>query len=313
MNPEQEYNSVINLTEKFMQKSTPPIAWVILMGLALTWGSSFILMKQALHTFSGIQIASFRLLAAGAFFVPILLTQVNNLPTAKQWFWGFVCGMVGSFIPAYLFSFAVMHMNSSLVGILNAFTPLFVLIIGFLFFKQKMTSRQVIGLALGLIGCILITLSGNKGAITFNYYSLLVILATVLYGINPHLLKTYLSDLKPFILTGITFVTVAPLAAAFLFQTDFVHRFEEAHAGWSFAAAVTLGLVGSGIAMIFYNQLLQLTGPVFVSSVTYLMPIIAVAWGVIDHEQIQAQHFVGMAIILFGVYLVNSTPKIKSV
>ncbi|WP_165795961.1 DMT family transporter [Siphonobacter curvatus] len=289
------------------------MAWIILMGLALTWGSSFILMKQALHTFSGVQIASFRLLAAGAFFVPILLSQINNLPTLRQWFWGFICGMVGSFLPAYLFSYAVMHMNSSLVGILNAFTPLFVLIIGVLFFRQKINKRQLIGLALGLIGCILITLSGTQGSLSFNSYSLLVILATILYGINPHLLKTHLSGVKPFILTGLTFVTIAPIAMAFLLQTDFVARFSMEGAGWSFAAAVTLGLVGSGIAMIFYNQLLQMTGPVFVSSVTYLIPIIAVAWGVLDHEQVQFQHFIGMGIILIGVYLVNATTKPKEV
>lgn len=296
-----------------MQKSTSLSAWIILFGLALTWGSSFILMKQALHAFSGIQIASFRLLAAGAFFVPLLIAQRAYLPNRTEWGWSFVCGMVGSFFPAYLFSYAVMHMDSSLVGIMNSFTPLFVLVIGYLFFRQRISRRQLGGLFLGLAGCIMITLSGLQGQLTFNSYSLLVVLATILYGLNPFLLRKYLSGLKPLVLTGATFVTIAPLAAVFLFQTDFVDRMQTEGAFWSLAAAVTLGLVGSGIAMIFYNHLLQITGPVFVSSVTYLIPIIAVGWGVLDHEQIQVQHFVGMAIILVGVYLVNYAPPKKQV
>ncbi|MFT4031545.1 MAG: DMT family transporter [Siphonobacter sp.] len=292
-----------------MQKSTPLLAWIILMALALIWGSSFILMKQALRAYTGVQIASVRLLAAACFFIPPLFVQWKTLPRLKQWGWGFVSGMVGSFIPAYLFTAAVSHMNSSLVGVLNAFTPIFVLIIGFLFFQQKITPRQLTGLLLGLSGCILITLSGVQGEVKFNAYALLVILATILYGLNPFLIRKYLTGLKPIILTGLTFITVAPLALIALLRTDFAEHLQQSGAGWSLAAAITLGLVGSGIAMIFYNYLLQLTSPVFVSSVTYLIPVIAVGWGMADHEVLQLQHFVGMAIILLGVYLINVTPK----
>lgn len=283
-----------------------PVAWLLLAVLALLWGCSFILVKKALVAFTAPQVGGLRIFAAFLFFIPILIAQRRHLPTRNRWGWCLVAGLLGNLIPALLFATAGAHIASSVSGILNSFTPLFVLLTGVLFFKNKVRADQVVGILFGLVGCVMIILVGTRGELALNGYALLVVLATVSYGFNLHVVRTFLSGIPTLALTAATFTTIGPLAALVLLGSgDFFERAAQPEALQPLLFAGVLGVVGSGVAMILFNRLLQQTSAVFASSVTYLIPIVAVGWGLLDGERLALQQILGMGVILVGVYLVN--------
>ncbi len=281
-------------------------AWVLLAVLALTWGCSFILVKKALVVFTATQVGGMRIFAAFLFFIPILVTQRRQLPARNRWGWCLLAGLLGNLIPALLFSAAGKELSSAVSGILNSFTPLFVLLVGILFFRNTVRTDQVVGILFGLLGCALIILVNNKGGFSLNGYALLVVLATVCYGFNLHIVRTFLSGIPALPLTAAIFTTIGPLAGLLLVGSgDFLQRATRPEALQPLLFGGILGVVGSGVAMILFNRLLQLTSAVFASSVTYLIPIVAVGWGLLDGERLGWQQLAGMAVILVGVYLVN--------
>lgn len=282
------------------------VAWLLLAVLALLWGCSFILVKKALVAFTAPQVGGLRIFAAFLFFIPVLIAQRRNLPARNRWGWCLVAGLLGNLIPALLFASAGAHIASSVSGILNSFTPLFVLLTGVLFFKNKVRADQVVGMLFGLVGCVMIILVGSRGELALNGYALLVVLATICYGFNLHVVRTFLSGIPALALTAATFTTIGPLAALVLLGSgDFFERAARPEALQPLLFAGVLGVVGSGVAMILFNRLLQQTSAVFASSVTYLIPIVAVGWGLLDGERLTLQQVLGMGVILVGVYLVN--------
>ncbi len=199
-------------------------------------------------------------------------------------------------------------MDSGVSGALNSTTPLFTLIVGGLFFGNIITKRQVFGIILGFIGALLLILAGAKG-LQFNNYAFYVIAATLLYGFNLNITKKYLTglDLSPLLITSFIFMTIGPVALFVLFSGDFMDKVMLPEAKIPLLYSVLLGVLGSAAAMVLFNKLIQITSAVLASSVTYLIPIVAILWGIIDGESIQIQHFMGMGIILVGVYLVNKS------
>jgi drug/metabolite transporter (DMT)-like permease len=293
------------------QKSTVPAQAYLLLGiLALVWGSSFILMKRALVGFSAPQVASLRIFAAFVFFLPVAFAHRGDLPPRSRWGLVALAGALGNLIPAFLFTWAGKDLDSSVIGILNSFTPLFGLLIGAAFFGQALRAQQLIGMLFGLVGCGLIIFVGTGGTLRLNAYALLPILATVCYGLNLHVIKRASAGLKSVPFTAATFLAIGPLATIALFSTDFSQRAAQSGTVWPLLAGLTLGILGSGVAMIFFNRLIQIVSTVFASSVTYLIPIVSVGWGLLDGERLSAQQFLGMAVILVGVYLVNRPARV---
>lgn len=290
-----------------MNKSIPLIAWVILIVLALIWGSSFILIKRGLEVFSAGEVGALRILAAGVVLMPISLFKLSKL-TARQWRLLFFVGMVGSFIPAFLFATAQTQLESSIAGILNALTPLFVMLIGAIFFSQQITKMVAIGLAIGFLGTVFLIAAGSGTDLAeLNLYALFIVVATICYGANVNLIKFKIHDLKAVSITAISLLIVTPVAAVYLFWgTDFVIKMQQVEgAKTAFGYVTLLGVMGTALALILFNQLVKITTPIFTSSVTYLIPIVAVAWGLMDNEELLAGHFVGMVAIIIGVYIAN--------
>ncbi len=287
--------------------SNTALAWSLLLILALIWGSSFILVKKSLLVFTPSQVGSLRIFAAFCFFVPFFIYHIKKIPFRK-WPHFLLVGCLGNLFPAFLFSLAGAKLDSGVSGALNSTTPLFTLIIGVLFFKNTLTQRQTIGILLGFVGALLLVTAGKTG-FSLNGYALYVVLATLFYGINLNLTKKYLTNLgiDSFVITSCIFMTIGPIAAGVLFSTDFLVKMNQTGAYQSLLYACLLGVMGSAIAMVLFNRLIQLTSAVLASSVTYLIPIVAITWGVLDHETILIEHYLGMAIILVGVYLVNKT------
>ena len=151
-------------------------------------------------------------------------------------------------------------------------------------------------------------MAGSGGDISnFNFYAFFVVAATVMYALNTNLIKYHLSDLKAVTITSISLAFVGPIAAIqLLFFTDFSYKLMNVE-GTMMATSfiLVLGVLGTAIALLIFNRLVSLTDPVFTSSVTYIIPVVAICWGLIDGEVLLATHIIGICGILIGVYIAN--------
>ena len=291
---------------KSSESKSPLIIWLAIIGLAFIWGSSFILVKKSLLAYSAMQVGALRIFSATLFFVPFFIQRRKHfLP--GQWKYLLIAGLTGNMLPAILFSVAGQHLSSALSGMLNAFTPLFALIIGILFYAQKTNWKQIMGIILGLIGCIGLLVAGKGFTLDFNIHALWVVLATLLYGINMHIVKTHLSNLHPLTSTSGIFMMIGPIALSLLALSGFFSvPMDEAHV-WPLISGIGLGLLGSAIGMLVFNQIIKWTSAVIASSVTYMIPIVALAWGTLDGESIYLSQITFMIILLLGIYGINKS------
>lgn len=282
------------------------LSWLFLIALAFIWGSSFILMKKALISLSALQIGALRILISGVFLLIIGHKRIFKIQK-RHWFYLILNGFVGSFIPVFLYVFAVQNIDSAIVSILNSLTPLNTLLIGGLFFSLSFQKKQLIGVLIGLLGTLILILNGATLHPNQNYwFSGLVIIATVCYAFNVNILKRYLQDLDALSISVGNFLFLIIPAFIILFYTDFFTEYTLNESGWKALGFVSvLAILGTGVAVIIYSRLAQITTPVFSSSVTYLIPIVAVSWGLLDGEKINFVQMLAGLIIIIGVYLVN--------
>ncbi|RUO30865.1 EamA family transporter [Aliidiomarina sedimenti] len=287
----------------------PLSTWLKLLLLALVWGSSFMLIKKGLLSYTPTEVAALRLAAAAAALAPFALWRLRTVK-GKQWLVLLSVGMTGSLLPAFLFAFAQTQLDSGVTGTLNALTPLFTLIIGALLFSQWVSRRTIVGLGIGFAGTLLLVLVQGNGLVALNAYALFIVLATLCYGLNLNFIKNYLPNLSPVTITGVSLLMVLPVAVLYLAgPADVVNKLASGpQAWWSLLAVVTLGVIGTALALVLFNHLVQIASAIFASSVTYLIPIVAITLGVLDGELISIYQVAGMALILFGVWSANRQP-----
>ena len=279
------------------------LKWAYLLVLSLIWGSSFILIKRGLVGLTAIQVGSFRIIFAAIFLLIVGFKSLGKI-SRRQWKFVAVTSFFGTFTPAFLFAIAETEVDSSIVAILNSLTPLNTLVLGILIFGIQFQKRQVLGVFIGLLGCLLLVLSGDSAGGTQNYlYVLLVVIATLSYAINVNLIKKYLSDLNSLSITTGNFAILLIPALIILSTTDFSQRMHIQEAQHSILFVMILGVLGTGIANVLFFKLIQISSPVFATSVTYLIPIVAFFWGLLDNEMLTPIQFFGAFIILIGVYL----------
>jgi drug/metabolite transporter (DMT)-like permease len=285
------------------------LIWIYFAFLSIVWGSSFILMKRGLEVFSAWQVASLRLISALCVLVFFALRSFKNIPISKLPF-VLASGLFSSLLPSFLFCAAQQGMNSSTAGILNALTPSFTFLIGYLFFQQKMSWKIIIALLIGLLGTAVLILVNPKGEITLNSYSFFVILATLSYGINLNLVKRHIGNIKPLDFTTVAITFSGILALLYMLTTD-LHTFWHSvqYHPKVFVAVLILGIFGTAIAQIVLNRLINLAGSIFASANTYVIPIVAILWGVYDGETLLIWHFLGMALILLSIAILNKKNK----
>ncbi|MDV6328480.1 DMT family transporter [Idiomarina sp. PL1-037] len=286
--------------------NTPPLsAWLLLGLLALIWGSSFLLIKKGLLAFGPMEVGALRISSAGLVLAPFIARRLNKI-TRKHWLKLASVGLVGSLIPAFMFAIAQTQLASGVTGVLNALTPIATLVIGALFFHQKARLAQVIGVAIGLFGTLLLVTASANGSWDVNLYALLVLAATICYGLNLNLIKHKISDLSPLTITGISLLMAAVPATIYLFAgTDFMTQVQQPDAMLSLFSVLALGIAGTAGALVIFNHVVQLTNTVFTSSVTYLIPIVALILGILDGEDFWLQQGFGMLAILVGVWFAN--------
>jgi drug/metabolite transporter (DMT)-like permease len=279
------------------------LKWIYLFVLSLIWGSSFILIKRGLVGLTAIQVGSFRIIFAALF---LLIVGFKSLKQISRHQWKFIAltSLFGTFMPAYLFAIAETEVDSSIVAILNSLTPLNTLVLGTIAFGIQFQKRQILGVFIGLIGCLLLVLSGASSHPGQNYYYvILVVIATICYALNVNLIKKYLSDLNSLSITTGNFAILLLPALLIVSTTDITHTINLEVTQNSILFVMILGVLGTGIANVIFFKLIQMSSPVFATSVTYLIPIVAFFWGLLDNEMLTPVQFFGAFIILIGVYL----------
>ena len=281
--------------------------WFFLFLLALTWGSSFILIKKGLLGLSPLQLGSLRTVMSSLF---IFIIGYKYLKTIQnhQWKWIVITGFLGTFFPSFLFAFAETEVDSGVVSILNSLVPLNTILIGLAVFKITSTKTQVFGVILGFIGASMLIFNSMELHPDQNYlYAGFVVLATVMYASSVNIIKYYLQDVKPIaIATGNFVAIVIPAVLVLSFSNFFTaETFQNDTIYMSIGCVAILSLFGTVMAKIIFNTLIQLSSPVFASSVAYLMPLVALLWGLLDGEVFGLNQGLASLLILLGVYLVN--------
>ena len=282
--------------------------WIFLFLLALIWGSSFILIKKSLIGLSPMQLGSLRIIITGFILFIAGFNSLKNLSknTIK---WIALSGFLGTFFPAFLFAYAETEIDSAIASILNSIVPINTILFGFLAFNIISTKRQIIGVLIGFTGAILLISNGAAINPNQNYwYALLVIIATVMYAFNINIIKRHLQDIPPLtIAVGNFIVIIVPAFLVLIYSGFFTQQVLQ---GPNFSISIfyvfLLSLFGTAIAKVLFNNLVQISTPVFASSVTYIMPIVAVFWGLLDNEVFSFWQGIATLIILGGVYLANS-------
>ena len=280
--------------------------WVFLILLSLIWGSSFILMKRGLESFTPIQVGALRVSIAATTLLVFGFKHLRII-SKKNIVQLFLAGLLGNFLPAFLFAIAQSQLDSGITGILNSLVPLFTVIIGIYIFKIKVKSIQIIGIVIGLAGTLILILKGAEvNADTDYYYALFVVAACVSYAFNSNLIKKYLYKEKAFSITVSAFSMFLIPSLIILFSTGFFTEYTfQPQQNTSLMYIAILAIVGTAISVAIFNQLIKISSPVFATSVTYLIPIVAVTWAIVDGESLHWIQLLGTVIILSGVYLVN--------
>ena len=285
--------------------------WVYLLVLSLIWGSSYILIKKGLVGLSPVQLGSFRILMTT--FI-LLLFGYKSLKgwSLEQWKWLAFTGFFGTFFPSFLFAFSETEINSSVVAVLNGLTPLFTLLIASLFFQQSVKKKQIGGVLLGFAGTLLLvaqefSLAGNGDA----RYALLVVIAALCYGINVNTIKYKLAGVTPMAIALANFISIALPALILLLNSSFPWEtfYHDTVIMTSLGYILILALFGTAFAKVLFNKLLTISSAVFSISITYLLPIVAIGWGVLDGENFGGMQWLASGFILGGIYLVTETKK----
>ena len=285
--------------------------WIFLLTLAIVWGSSFILIKKGLVGLTPLQLGSLRTVLSSLF---IFVIGYKSLKTVlnSQWKWIILSGFIGTFFPAFLFAFAETEVDSGVVSILNALVPLNAILIGLAVFKITSTKLQIFGVILGFIGASMLIFNSMELNPDQNYlYAGFVVLSTVMYGFNVNLIKHYLQDVKPIAIATGNFVAIFIPAFLVLVASDFftLQTFDQQSIYSSIGYVAILSVFGTVMSKIIFNNLIQISSPVFASSVTYLMPMVALLWGLLDGERFGLDQGFASLLIICGVYLANKKAK----
>ena len=280
--------------------------WGTLVILSLIWGSSYILIKKGLTGLTPIQLGSLRVIVTTIIIAPIGYQKIKHIPRQKMK-WVALSAFVGSFFPAYLFAFAETEISSSITAVMVSLTPLFTLLISVFVFGEELLKKQVLGVLIGFTG-IIVLINNELFSSSFNIlYIMFIVLAAFCYAVNANVLKYKLSNIPALGIVFMSFLFMFIPAFIILCFSDF--PFSDFTSDpliiESIIYIVILALFGTAIAKVLYIKLLAISTPVFSVSTTYLMPVVAIFWGLLDGEEFKLTQFTGTAIILLGVYLVT--------
>lgn len=293
-------------------------SWVLLLVLSLVWGGSFMLMKRAMFALDGtpifneVQVASLRMLLASVVLVPIALKSISKVDSMRLFLTLCVVGFCGNFFPSFLFTFAETGVSSGYAGMLNSAVPIFALLIGFVVFKERITSRQLVGVGVATLGVVCLTLAGMRLEINGGVIHVFaILLATFFYGVSLNVIKHRLGGLSGVEVTALSFLMILLPSVVVVILSDVQEVFQVAQVKEGVVALLVLSVVGTAFAVVLFNKLVVFSSVLFASSVTYLIPIFALIFGFLFGEQLYWQQCVSMLIVLLGVLVMNSHRYVK--
>ncbi|MCD4679395.1 MAG: DMT family transporter [Bacteroidales bacterium] len=287
------------------------LPWLILFVLVIIWGSSFILIKKGLIAFTHLQLGAIRISLTFLVLLPFTIGRFVLLK-AREWKYLVIVGIVGGGLPAFLFAKAQTGIDSYMAGLLNSLTPLFTLILGLLFFGFRTKWFNILGILVALAGTVGLLYVGGGKSFDFNFkFGIYIVIATIGYALHANIVKFRLQNLDPVTITIFSFFVIGfPVLIYLSFFTPFFNQIlhkEEARIAFGYIAI--LALLGTAPAVIIFNKLIKLTSAVFASSVTYLIPVIAIMWGINDGERFEFIYMVWIVLIFLGIFLVNFRAK----
>ncbi|MFT6112763.1 MAG: drug/metabolite transporter (DMT)-like permease [Bacteroidia bacterium] len=283
--------------------SQKPVNPYLFLGLlALIWGSSFILMKEGLKHFSSYQVAAMRIGFAGVALIPFVNWRKVVIRSGDLKYF-IISGFLGSALPAFLFTAAQTKISSSLAGALNGLTPLFALLVGVLFIGIKVNKLKIYGVICGLLGAFFLVIGKS---INFDIgYTSLAVLASLCYGINVNIIKQKLNDYPPLLVAALPLAMISLLGVGVMLYNGFNFDIYNTQHIKSLGAILLLAILGTSLSLVMFNRLIQQTNTVFATSVTYLIPIVALFWGFLAGEDIHWTQLAGLLSILVAIWLIR--------
>lgn len=293
------------------------LKYVFLIILSIIWGTSFILIKKALGqdgegnlTLQPLQLGALRTMISGVILISIGWSAFSKTKR-EDWPWLAVSGLLGTFFPAFLFAYAQTEIDSAVSAILNSTVPLLTLILGTIVFGISFSKTQLIGVIIGLAGAVGLIVAGMESHPEQNYLFVgLVLIACCCYASNVNIIKRYLQEIKPLAIATANFVFILPLAIIIFFSAGGASlEFTSEPVLKSLGYILILCVFGTVAAKVMFNKLVQITTPVFASSVTYLIPVVGLTWGFLDDEKFTFWQGVATAFIILAVILVTRDKK----
>ena len=267
------------------------------------WGSSFLMIKYSLDELNPSDIALYRILI-GALFVNIFVRTKEKIDKADH-----IKFVIVSFfwmaLPFYMFGIAEQTITSSLAGLINGSTPIFVAFIAVVFYRLRITNLQIIYIFSGFIGVGLITLSGGINELSFNIGSIFALIASISYGIAVNIVEPLIKKYESYIVLKIV-MRYASLLSLILY--GFTASFKLPTLQVSLIPMLILGIGGTGIAFLTYYKLLDNVGRISSSFIVYMIPIFSIFFGYqFLNEITYAIQFVGIGVILTSAFLYSRT------
>ena len=281
-------------------------SWLQLIVLGIIWGSSFILIKRSLVALSPVEVASFRIAIACLALLIFVVVRYNSIDWSS-WHKFLFVGLTTTGIPSFCFAFAQTHVDSATAGILNSLTPIFTLLISVWMFKAPFEWGKLLGVLIGFLGAGMLVYNSGGGVHGNSiFYSLLILIATLCYGFNANAVKQFFPTTNSVTVSAVAFVMVGLPALLFLLFSGTLSKVVfDTSAHYSLLAVAVLSLLCTVLANIIFYKLIQNTNAVFGSTVTFLIPVVASIWGLIDGEDFGVFHVIAMVCILVALLIIR--------
>lgn len=272
-----------------------------LLTLAALWGGSFLFLRVAAPPFGPVVLIALRVAIASCLLMPVLAMRGALGALRVHWPHLLVVGVLNAAIPLCLFAYAELTLTAGFSSMLNAAAPLFAAIVAFVWLGERISSLRVLGLAIGFVGVIVLV--GGSPVVGTTQGSMAVaaaLSATVLYGVASSYTKRFLTGVPPLVVAAGSVFAAAILLAPMAFWL----RPEQMPVGSVWLHVIGLGIACTGVAYILFFRLVTNVGPARAASVSFLIPVFGVLWGILFlGERLTVNMAAGCAVILLGTSL----------
>ena len=267
------------------------------------WGSSFLMIKYSLEELNPSDIAIYRILI-GALFINIFVRAKENIVKTDN-VKIFIISFFWMALPFYMFGIAEQTITSSLAGLINGSTPIFVAFIAVIFYKLKVTKIQILYIFTGFIGVGLISLSEGISDLSFDIGFIYALIASISYGIAVNMVEPLIKKYDSLIVIKMVIRYALLISLLMLGPTA---SFKLPTAGVSLIPMLILGIGSTGIAFLTYYKLLESVGRISSSFIVYMIPIFSIYFGYqFLNEITNSIQFLGIGVILTSAFLYSRT------